>query len=169
MMRPAVWRFGGLGAAMFVACWTGSAPTTVANRASTGHDLTGPYRCSISESGYDYPPFPCVIRNDGDRTMLVKLEGSQRFEGEIVVDGEGFRFSGRYFCPRGDCTQELHGTFVRVRDGVGYRGTFSDDPNVVVWLVPGALRAGGASYGGFGYGGSSYGYSGKRTPSNRRP
>ena len=131
-MRPAAWRFGVV-LSLVVACWTGAAPPTSAPAAAPAEVAPlGHYLCSISEQGYDYPPFACEIRRDGARTMLVKLEGSQRFEGEIRTAGHGFQFAGRYFCPFGDCTKALHGTFVADARTGAYRGTFSDDPELVV-------------------------------------
>src|SRR5262249_29486641 len=69
-------RFVGLIA--LAACWLGKPPTTIDNR-----DLTGAYFCSIEESGYRYPGYPCAIRKIDGRWMLAKLAGSERFRGEI--------------------------------------------------------------------------------------
>jgi hypothetical protein len=170
-MRPAVWRFGAL--AVVVACWTGSQTgSTIGNRnAPSAEDgLVGAYRCSISEGGFDYPPYACEIRvTDDRRTILVKLEGTTRIEGEIHPTARGFRFAGRYFCTEGDCTQQIHGEFVLGPDGV-YQGRFTESPQMVVSLVR-AGKAGGSSYGGIGYGGSIYGgavYGGARYGGHRR-
>ena len=86
---------------------------------------------------------------------LVKLDGSQRFEGEVREGREGLAFSGRFYCPWGDCTQALHGVFAP--DGAGgWKGTFSD-AKFVVWMAPASGQFGGDGYGGSGYGGQGYG------------
>lgn len=137
-------------------------------------DLTAAYLCSITDSGYHYPNFPCAIRQVGGRYVLAKLAGSQRFRGEVRPVGEGFSFDGEYFCPFGDCNAPMHGEFVR-RPGGELVGRFTDT-QLVVTLLPAPANAGwaggssygGDAYGGFGYGGAGYGglgYGG----SNRRP
>src|SRR5207302_644690 len=114
--------------------------------------------------------YACEIRVFEDhRMILVKLEGSQRFEGEIRRTAHGFRFAGRYFCPWGDCTQQIHGEFVAGPDGV-FHGRFTESPQMVVSLYR-APTIGGTSYGGIGYGGSIYGggsYGGTRYGGHRR-
>lgn len=67
----------------------------------------------------------------------------------------GLAFSGRFYCPFGDCTQDLHGMFAP--DGAGgWRGTFSD-AKFIVWMTRAAGSYGGATYGGQGYGGVAHG------------
>ena len=175
-MRPAAWRFGlGVLLALPVACWTGGqSAAPVAAREPAAPDLSGKYQCSISEQGYDYPPYACEIRHDGARVVLVKLEGTERFEGEIRATAHGFRFAGEYFCAFGDCKKPLHGAFVADGNG-GYRGTFSDDAELVVHLwgpmigeLAGGATYGGAMYGGALYGGSVYGGYGSRPSKKRR-
>jgi hypothetical protein len=178
-MRRACFRFGVLGLALVVACWRGggaSAPTTIANHDPVVEDtLSGGYWCSIESDGYRYGEFPCAIRHEQGRYLLAKLGGSQRFDGEIVPNGEGFTFRGRFFCPYGDCTQAVNGAFVKRRDG-SFQGTFAG-VNVVVDLAKapdsafGGAAYGGDEYGGFGYGGAGYGNALIRPkfPSNRRP
>lgn len=155
-MRPAAWRFGVL--VSLVACWTEPRPATpIEHRVAPSHkDFAGLYSCSIDD-GYQYPPFRCEIRRDGKRLVLVKLGGSQRFEGVIqpFADDSGFAFRGTFYCPFGDCTQELHGEFRNFppaeRVGV-LRGAFRD-ARFTVLLVPDAGDGfGGSEYGGAGYG-----------------
>lgn len=136
-----------------VACWSGKASdtTTLDNRGSE-HDLTASYFCSIEQSGFKYPGYPCAIRKIEGRWMLAKLAGSQRFRGEVRVRGEGFTFEGELYCPWGDCVQTLHGVFKPAGRGA-LRGTFRD-AELIVTLVPAPDSAfGGAAYGGDGYGG----------------
>lgn len=153
-----------------VACWTDRAPeqpTTIGNHVAPRRaQLAGTYRCSITEDDYKYPPFPCLIQDERGHLVLAKLGGSVRFDGEIVPEHGGFRFTGRMFCPWGDCAQPLHGVFVPQDNG--FHGTFSDD-HMVVELVP-ARDAGGDGYGGAGYGGAAYGGAsyGNLGPSGRR-
>ena len=165
-MRPAVWRFGAL--AIAAACSSARpASSTIDNRA-TG-SLVGMYWCAIEDRGFSYPQFACAIRQIDGRLMLAKLRGSQRFRGEIQPDREGFSFAGELYCPYGDCTQPLHGEFVR-RDH-GLHGTFTD-AKLTVRLIPAPENAfGGATYGGDGYG-DPYGaqtYGGATNGRNRRP
>ena len=149
-----------------------------------GRDLTAAYLCSIEDGGYHYPQMPCVVKNVDGKFVLAKLAGSQRFRGEVRASGDGLSFDGEYYCPWGDCTQPMHGEFVRRANGelVGH----FKDASVVVTMVPapsnvawGGTSYGGDAYGGFGYGGWGYGGSSYGAPleqpaprhrrSNRRP
>jgi len=154
MFRPASLRFGLVALA---ACGGRGAQATgpLENHGGTARGVTGAYACSIEDSGYRYKPFRCVIRQKGERLELVKLDGSQRFEGEVRDGRGGLVFSGRFYCPFGDCTQELHGVFAPDGGG-GWKGTFSD-AKFVVWMAPASGAYGGATYGGQGYGGVGYG------------
>lgn len=170
MWRPAVWRFGVcvalLGPAAATACWHQAQPSpetslALANHLEpTGPDPSGAYWCSIDESGYDYPRFPCVIHKVSDHFELAKLGGSQRFTGRITPDGQnGFGFTGKLYCPWGACDQALHGAFRQTMRGE-LTGTFRDNP-MIVKLVPAPRGAfGGAGYGGDGYGGDGAAYGG---------
>ena len=109
-------------------------PRPLENHGGTARAVAGAYACSIEESGYRYPAFHCVISEAGGRLELVKLDGSQRFEGEVREARGRLEFSGRFYCPFGDCTQDLHGVFAP--DGAGgLKGTFTD-AKFVVWMVP---------------------------------
>src|SRR5438874_7914237 len=105
MWRPAILLFG----AAIVACWSDRAPhgtTPLANRSEAPQrGLVGMYACTITESSYRYPAFPCAIRQVRDHLVLSKLAGSVRFEGRVRPNGAGFRFDGRIYCPWGDCTE----------------------------------------------------------------
>lgn len=123
-------------------------------------DPSGGYWCSIEDSGYKYPPFPCAIRKVHDRFVLAKLGGSQRFAGEVRPTTGGFTFAGKFYCPYGDCTQALHGSFKSVANGA-LRGTFADARFIVRMVrAPdgafGGYEYGGDEYGGFEYGGVEY-------------
>ena len=144
------------------------APAPVDNHAPLAtRDLGGAYWCSIEDSGFKYPQFPCAIRKVDNRFVLAKLGGSQRFEGEIApIASGGFTFTGRFYCPYGDCSQALHGTFEPVAGG-GLRGKFSDSQMIVRLVTAPDAAFGGAGYGGAGYGGAGYGgaiYGGNRQP-----
>jgi hypothetical protein len=160
--RPAVVVFG-----VLVACWTGHeappAQPLIANHSTASPGLTGEYWCTITEGDYKYPRFPCAIRDDSGHLLLAKLAGSVRFEGEIRPARDGFSFHGRMFCPWGDCTQDLNGTFAP--DGGRYVGTFRDDQMVVDLERAPAGAFGGDTYGGAGYGGATYG---NYAPTGRR-
>ena len=168
MWRPAIVLFG----TAIAACWTDRTPAPTAPIAN--HDssapvtLVGDYRCTITESGYEYPAFPCTIRQDGRHLVLAKLGGSVRFEGEVRPRGEGFAFDGQVYCPSGDCTEAVAGTFQPAAGGA-LTGTLGQD-RMVVQLVRASAGFGGAGYGGAMYGGASYGggaYGGM--PSNPAP
>jgi hypothetical protein len=171
------------GLAMFAsACGGTKREQSIGNQSgrTDGGDLTAAYLCSIEDGGYRYPQMPCVVKNVDGKFILAKMAGSQRFRGEIRRVATGFLFDGEYYCPWGDCTQAMHGEFVRRANG-DLVGRFRD-ASVVVTLVPapanvawGGAGYGGDAYGGFGYGGSGYGGSGyglqlARPPrSNQRP
>ncbi|MDQ3369154.1 MAG: DUF4893 domain-containing protein [Myxococcota bacterium] len=162
------------------ACWSGKAdPSTTPGSASlepSARDVSGPYWCSIDDAGYEYPRFPCVIKQVGGKLMLAKLAGSQRIRGLVTLDErEGFGFIGELYCPWGDCTEQMRGRFVP--SGKGYKGTLNgplghsgDEGSMIVHLIPAPANAfGGNGYGGDGYGdpftfggasygGASYGY-----------
>jgi hypothetical protein len=161
--RAAVW-FGLFAAA---ACGGSRAPQRLEHHGGVSRPVVGRYACAIEDAGYRYRAFRCVIRQGaGGRMELVKLDGSQRFDGEVRERPAGLAFSGRFWCPWGDCTQALHGVFAP--DGAGgWKGTFSD-ARFVVWMAParpgplgggasGGQAYGGQAYGGDGYGGQAYG------------
>ena len=118
----------------------------------------GDYACSIENDGYSYPPFRCVVYNGEGGQLLEKLGGSQRFRGRVLPEGSGFRFDGTFYCPWGDCTEDISGTFEPIEQG-WYRGTLQGDrmrsTPIVVTLqhTPGGFTYGGAGYGGAAYGG----------------
>jgi hypothetical protein len=127
-------------------------------------EIDGAYWCVIEQAALAYPAYACTIQNVDHRFVLAKLGGSQRFEGEIKPVGTGFSFDGVFFCPWGECTQPLHGTF-EPSDG-GLVGTFRDSTMIVRMT---AVQLGAAShdstlygggYGGASYGGTSYGGAG---------
>ena len=161
MWCPAVLRFSVLCGIATLACWSGhgaSRTTPIENRgAPLVQERVEPYWCSISDSGYDYPQMPCSIRTVDGQRVLVKLAGSQRIRGVITPTGEGFSFDGELFCPWGDCTKHIVGTFRPTGDGA-LRGTFEGDSMTVTLMrAPADSAWGGAGYGGLGYGGAGYG------------
>src|SRR6188768_2047738 len=91
---------------------TGGGPPG-AEVAGAGGLANGEYSCSIADSGYQYPPFRCVVYSGEDGgQVLEKMGGSQRFRGRVLQDGgDGFRFDGTFYCPQGDCTENVSGSF----------------------------------------------------------
>jgi hypothetical protein len=142
----------GLASLALVACWTStpvqSTTPTVAKAAEpAGRDLTGPYWCSIDTDGYEYPRYPCAIKKVGGALVLAKLGGSQRIRGRIQLDErDGFSFSGELYCPWGDCTQQLNGTFTPA--GRGYKGSFREESMVVTLMPASDGEFGGVDYAG---------------------
>lgn len=152
-----LFRFGVLACVAVFGCWrdnsgaVNTTPQLPMEIEASAHDYTAAYWCAIDE-GFTYDRYPCVIRKIGDRYILAKLSGSQRFQGVITPTGAGFKFRGVFFCPWGACDKPLHGEF-RAQSGTGqYRGSFRDD-SMIVMLFPAPETAfGGVSYGGDGYG-----------------
>jgi len=136
---------------------TGGGPPG-AEVAGAGGLANGEYSCSIADSGYQYPPFRCVVYSGEDGgQVLEKMGGSQRFRGRVLQDGgDGFRFDGTFYCPQGDCTENVSGSFARAGDGA-YRGTLDfakarqTQVTVSLQLAPGGFTYGGGSYGGAAY------------------
>jgi hypothetical protein len=133
----------------------GAAPG--ADPVAAGGLANGEYSCSIQDGGYQYPPFRCVVyTGDSGGQVLEKMGGSQRFRGHVLDEGDGFRFDGTFYCPMGDCTENVSGNFQRDGDG-SYRGTLdfasARQTPVVVSLqqAPGGFGYGGGTYGGAGY------------------
>jgi hypothetical protein len=159
-MWSAAVRLGAFAAIATFACYSAApAPRTtpIENRGALAQapDADEHYACSIMDSGYEYPPFQCVIRFEGNRRVLLKLGGSQRFRGVVTPKSGGLAFDGEFYCPFGDCTKHLTGIFQMVGDG-RMRGTFNED-GMVVTLVREDGRYGGGAYGGGAYGGGAYG------------
>lgn len=84
-------------------------------RGAPPKDLVGNYTCAFTliegKDRYDYPAFPCVIRDQGGALTLEKTAGSQRIRGPITLNEDGFDFDGTFFCPDGDCTTRSSGHF----------------------------------------------------------
>ncbi|HXT22431.1 MAG TPA: hypothetical protein VN923_16885 [Thermoanaerobaculia bacterium] len=125
--------------------------------APAGGLSNGEYSCSIEDSGYQYPPFRCVVYSgENGAQVLEKMGGSQRFRGSVQQDGDGFRFDGTFYCPQGDCTENVSGSFARAGDGA-YRGTLAfasarqTPVTVSLQLTPGGMGYGGGTYGGATY------------------
>jgi hypothetical protein len=162
-MRSAPWLV--LAAATAAAC-PAATPyhvTPVGNTAVSGAAplADGDYACQIRDGGYDYPPFRCVVRADGARTVLEKVEGSVRFRGVIApTSATSFRFDGELYCPWGDCTEPVRAEFRRA--GAGYAAVVQPadarrDPMYITLTTPVQAAYGGYGYGGHGYGGYGYG------------
>lgn len=78
----------------------------------------GVYKCEFTDGDVKYPVFRCVIKavataGGKNRLTLEKTAGSQRLRGAVTPSAKGFDFSGEFFCPRGDCTEQVQASFVR--------------------------------------------------------
>lgn len=119
----------------------------------------GDYACSLRHGEYEYRPFRCVVYNVDGGQMLEKLEGSQRFRGRVLPARGGFRFDGTFYCPYGDCTEDISGDFTALDDGMyraELRGQSANQMGTVVTLqyMPSGFTYGGMTYGGRSYGGA---------------
>lgn len=93
-------------------------PPPLPTKALGGTVASGPYKCEFTDGDVKYPVFRCVIKAvataDGKtRLTLEKTAGSQRLRGSVAPTSDGFDFSGEFFCPRGDCTEQVKATFRR--------------------------------------------------------
>jgi hypothetical protein len=144
-------------------------PTSIENRPSTtGGGATpaapagtmpavGSYACSFEEDGYQYPYFECAVSVGSDGvTYLEKRGGSQRIYGTVTEANGGFSFAGQFYCPYGDCTENVSGHFAKV-GGSEWRGVLGTANHPVVVRLVTALAFGGTTYGGAFYGGGLYG------------
>ncbi len=93
-------------------------PASLPNRAQGGTVAPGPYKCEFTDGTVRYPVFRCVIKavataNGKTRLTLEKSGGSQRLRGSVTPTDGGFEFSGEFYCPHGDCTQQIKADFTR--------------------------------------------------------
>lgn len=93
-------------------------PPSVPAKPMGGTVAPGPYKCEFTDGGERYPVFRCVIKavaTAGGKTRLTleKTAGSQRLRGSVTPSDSGFDFSGEFFCPHGDCTEQVQASFVR--------------------------------------------------------
>lgn len=152
--------------ALVAGCWTSKpeaeAPV-IGNTAEVvvERDLSGTFWCTLGDEGYEFDQYPCVIKKVRGKQMLAKLQGSQRFRGFVKPRGaRSFAFEGELYCPWGDCTEPVQGTF-KAMEGGGYQARFQS-LRMTVKLMPGDFSAfGGSAYGGDGYG-DPFGYTGQR-------
>ena len=157
-----------LAAATATACPSGApyTVTPVGNTTASGAAplADGDYACRIRDGGYDYPPFRCIVRAEGARTVLEKVEGSVRFRGVIApTSSTSFRFDGELYCPWGDCTEPVRAEFRRAGPGYAAMVQPADarrDPMWITLTTPMQAAYGGGGYGGYGYGYGGYGYGG---------
>ena len=131
---------------------------------AAGAPEDGNYLCRIQEEGYEYPAFRCVVRTNGGRTVLEKVDGTVRFRGVVAATAGGFAFTGEVFCPFGDCTEPVRAEFRGSSDGmwVAAFNARRAGPAMTVTLEPLLGDGGGSGYGGDQYGG--YGYGGVISP-----
>jgi hypothetical protein len=97
----------------------------------TEKDLIGRYACTFTQGDTAYPPFRCEISKRKAGLWLEKLTGSQRIKGEVALTEAGFRFTGTFYCPLGDCTRPVNGDFRRTGPG-RYQGQLDDGPEPTV-------------------------------------
>ncbi len=93
-------------------------PRPVPSKPVGGTVAPGPYKCEFTDGDVKYPVFRCVIKavaTAGGKTRLTleKTAGSQRLRGAVTPTDQGFEFSGEFFCPHGDCTEQVQATFTR--------------------------------------------------------
>lgn len=97
----------------------------------------GAYKCQFKQGNFRYAKFRCAITKANTaqghvRIRLEKLTGSQRIRGTVRPTEKGFVFAGEYFCPKGACTQDVSGEFVRTGRH-SYEGTLNSahEPTLV--------------------------------------
>lgn len=89
----------------------------------------GAYKCQFKQGEVRYANFRCAVTHAQTaagqlRIRLEKLTGSQRIRGTVRPTEKGFVFAGEYFCPKGACTQDVSGEFVRAGRN-SYEGTLN--------------------------------------------
>lgn len=101
------------------------------------------WTCQIS----DYDPQPCKLTQTADGWRLVKLLGSQRFDGTLAPNGSRLDFDGQFFCPWGACDAPMHVQFERKGDA-SYATVFEGDDIALRYDEALAGEFGAAGYGG---------------------
>ena len=115
---------------------TGNTIVTLRYTPASAKLQDGNYACNLFQNGYQYPDFSCIVLTQANGTRrLEKLTGSQRFGGTVIPNGNGFSFSGEYFCPYGDCTHAVQGEFEQLSSGI-YRGSFGETMVTLKYLSP---------------------------------
>jgi hypothetical protein len=160
--RPANLHLGVFVGILAVGCWRATPPPEQLKNSDTRAaepSVVGPYWCSIQQDEFDYPPMRCVIREQGGRLHLAKLDGSQRFRGVVRPTSRGLAFDGELYCPWGACGRAVRAEFERMPGETAMRATFYD--GMTVTLVPAGSAVGSdvsdGGFGGFSYGGAAYG------------
>lgn len=107
----------------------------------------GDYACSIESGGHRYQAYRCAVFHAEDGSQILeKVGGSQRFRGRVFPYESGFAFDGTFFCPDGDCTENVTARFTPV-SGAQYRGVMqgrSGALSVSLRYMPGGFTYGGA-------------------------
>jgi hypothetical protein len=94
--------------------------------------LIGKYKCVLKDGDVAYKAQPCRIkatkanRASKDAPLQLVFEksgGSQRFTGSATPTDGGFAFSGKFFCPRGACDQQLEAVAFTGDAKGGFSGT----------------------------------------------
>jgi hypothetical protein len=126
---------------------TAAAPGTGGRPVATSASIrNGDYACSIASGGHRYPAFRCSIyRAEDGSQVLEKVGGSQRFRGRVVPQPSGFSFDGTFFCPDGDCTENVTARFTAA-GAAAYRGVMQGRSGRL--QVSLSYRPGGFTYGG---------------------
>jgi hypothetical protein len=105
----------------------------------------GDYACSIESGGHRYQAYRCAVFHAEDGSQILeKVGGSQRFRGRVFPNGSGFAFDGTFFCPDGDCTENVTARFTPL-SGAQYRGVMqgrSGALSVSLRYMPGGFTYG---------------------------
>lgn len=101
-----------------------TATTAAVPAASDDRSLTGKYACHLTIKGTTYPAAECeIVPGDLEGVLWIeKLQGTQRFAGEVTRSPQGFTFSGYFYCPQGACDEEVSADFASTGDG-GFAAT----------------------------------------------
>ena len=122
----------------------GSAPAATGSTANR-RIRNGDYACSIASGGHRYQAYRCAVYHAEDGSqVLEKVGGSQRFRGRVLPQDPGFAFDGTFFCPDGDCTENVTARFTPV-SGARYSGVMqgrSGALSVSLQYMPGGFTYG---------------------------
>lgn len=122
-----------------------TAPGAPAPAARDRRIRNGDYACSIASGGHRYQSYRCAVYNAEDGSQILeKVGGSQRFRGRVFPQEQGFAFDGTFFCPDGDCTENVTARFTPV-SGAQYRGVMqgrSGALSVSLLYMPGGFTYG---------------------------
>jgi hypothetical protein len=89
----------------------------ISNLAQEASAVTGRHRHDARRPT-TYPAFLCTIQRRGNGLLLEKHGGSQRVRGAVTSAGDGFAFTGVFYCPDGAQGEwPVRGSFQREASG----------------------------------------------------